>query len=84
MTLRPIEVGSKSHVRGMLSPGVTLGDHVFVEKLAVVPEGAQISDGMYVAGNPAVVTGKAPSSMKYENWLAGKNSERARVDAFGC
>jgi len=71
MTLRPIEVGSKSHVRGMLSPGVTLGDHVFVEKLAVVPEGAQISDGMYVAGNSAVVTGKAPS-MKFENWFAGK------------
>jgi acyl-CoA synthetase (AMP-forming)/AMP-acid ligase II len=71
ITLRPIVIGDNSMVRGMLQPGVTIGENSTVEKLAVVLEGCQVPDRVSVAGNPAVVVGRAPKRKGPNYFLMG-------------
>ena len=71
MALRPIEIGDNSTVRGMLCPGVKVGENVDVQKLSVVPEGASIEDNVEVEGNPAFIAdAKDPiEASRYFFWL---------------
>lgn len=71
MTFRSIVVGSRSKIRGMLSPGATVGENSLVEKLAVVPEGCKVGDRVIVSGNPGVVTGRPPLAQPRIWWLVG-------------
>ena len=67
MLLKPIVIGPKAVVRGMLEPGVVVGKRALVERLAVVPADAMIPERQRVAGNPAVQIGPAPK-LQYYGW----------------
>ncbi|CAB9504037.1 Putative fatty-acid--CoA ligase FadD21 [Seminavis robusta] len=69
--LRPIVIGQNSVIRGMLQPGVTVGEGCTVEKLAVLPEGSQLEDRVSVAGNPAVIIGRAPKRKEFNYLILG-------------
>jgi len=71
MAFRPITIGNHSEIRGMLSPGVTVGENVVVEKLSVVPEGSQVEDRVNISGNPGVVTGRPRKQQTSLWWLVG-------------
>ncbi|CAB9514439.1 D-alanine--D-alanyl carrier protein ligase [Seminavis robusta] len=75
ITFRPIMVGEKCQVSGMVSLGASIGDDSKVEKLSVVEEGSQVPDGVLARGNPACNAGSfEPSNSKY--W------EESLLDAF--
>jgi hypothetical protein len=59
MIFRMIEIGANSTVRGMLSPGVTLGEGAYIERRSVIEEGGQVPAGTYATGNPAFCTKNA-------------------------
>ncbi|CAB9500899.1 expressed unknown protein [Seminavis robusta] len=65
MIFRSITIGTKSYVRGFLSPGVRVGRKAHVAKLSVVPEGSVIPEKTLAAGNPAVLAGSAPKHTYY-------------------
>ncbi|CAB9520011.1 D-alanine--D-alanyl carrier protein ligase [Seminavis robusta] len=75
ITFRPITVGGKCHVSGMVSLGASIGDGSKVEKLSVVEEGAQVPNGVLARGNPACHAGSfEPSNSQF--W------EESLLDAF--
>ncbi|CAB9512743.1 Putative fatty-acid--CoA ligase FadD21 [Seminavis robusta] len=71
MAFRPISIGARSKVRGMLSLGTQIGEGVYVDKLAVVPEGATVDDHVKLAGNPAFVADEQDDADfgEYHCWL---------------
>ena len=71
MIFKKIRIGKKSVVRGMLCPGVVVGQRCVVEPLTVLPEDAVIPDKHGVVGNPGILTNK-PRKVHYYGWgLAG-------------
>jgi acetyltransferase-like isoleucine patch superfamily enzyme len=64
LSFRRISVQKNSVIGGMLSPGVTIGEAAKVEESSVVFEGAQVPEGILVAGNPAFVSGKKKRNAK--------------------
>jgi hypothetical protein len=71
LRFRRISVQKNSVISGMLSPGVTIGEAAKVEKGSVVFEGAQVPEGVLVAGNPAFVSAKIQLSPKPSWWKLG-------------
>jgi carbonic anhydrase/acetyltransferase-like protein (isoleucine patch superfamily) len=65
-------VQKNSVISGMLSPGVTVGEAAQVDKNSVAFEqGAQVPEGVLVAGNPAFVSRKIQLSPKLSWWKLG-------------
>jgi acyl-CoA synthetase (AMP-forming)/AMP-acid ligase II len=71
LRFRRILVQKNSIIGGMLSPGVTIGEAAKVEKSSVVFEGAQVPEGILVAGNPAFASGKIQLSPNLSWWKLG-------------
>ncbi|CAB9527997.1 Putative fatty-acid--CoA ligase FadD21 [Seminavis robusta] len=57
LRFRPIRIGDGCMVKGQVGPGVVLGDGSKVEKLAAVPEGAQVPTSAIARGSPAHQSG---------------------------
>ncbi|CAB9527913.1 Putative fatty-acid--CoA ligase FadD21 [Seminavis robusta] len=53
LRFRPIEIEDHSTIRGHLGLGSVVGEAARVERLAAVPEGSQIPDGVVAEGSPA-------------------------------
>lgn len=60
LRFRSVSVAKNSVVRGILFPGVCVGENSFVERRSVVSEGAEIPSGTLATGNPAFNAGSAP------------------------
>ena len=56
LRFRSISVGERSAVKGMVSPGVSVGKGASIDNLSVVPEGGQVPDESRVIGNPGFIT----------------------------
>lgn len=81
MAFRPISVGNRCVIRGILSPGVKIGNGVYVEMLSVVPEGADVEDNVKLTGNPAFVADEKDESdsPRFPYWLPVGISKMAWV-----
>ena len=55
LRFRSISVGKRSAVKGMISPGVSVGKGASIERLSVVPEGGQVPEESQVVGNPGFI-----------------------------
>lgn len=72
LRFRSTSIGASCIVKGMVSPGASVGDDSFVECLAVVQEGAQVPTLSYVTGNPAYLLRQNSSAqMKRKSSLLG-------------
>ena len=58
LRLISVNIGSSCVVKGMVSPGSSIGDGARVESLSVVPEAATVPEKVCVLGNPAFVNTK--------------------------
>ena len=58
MVMRPIAIGSRCNISGMVSPGVSIGDRCKLTKLSALQEGAQVPDDVLAKGSPAYYAGK--------------------------
>lgn len=56
---RPILIGGGCNIKGMVSPGSSIGDGSYLENFSVLPEGAQVPDESKIVGNPAFISGKS-------------------------
>ena len=62
LRFRPVRIGKFCRVRGYMGLGAILGDRSDVERLAAVPEGAQVPEQALVEGSPAFYTGQSSLS----------------------
>ena len=68
MIFRPISIGARSTVHGLLGPGVTLGEGILVHKLSVLAPGSLVEDYFSVYGNPGYIADEI-GAKNYPCWL---------------
>ncbi len=66
LEFRPIYIGINCIVKGVVSVGASVRDNAIIDKLSVVPEGARVSAGGHVVGNPGYDIKHASSSTMYK------------------
>ena len=71
LTFRQTSIEKNSVVKGMLCPGVSIGEGSFVDKQAVVAEGAQVPCRRLVVGSPAFSLGTSEPSWTHSWWKLG-------------
>ena len=71
LRFRQTSVGKNSVVRGMICPGVAIGEGSFIEKQAVAAEGAQVPCRRLVVGSPAFTVGTSEPSWGHSWWKLG-------------
>ena len=71
LNFRQTSVGKNSVVKGMLCPGVTVGEGSLIEKQSVVAEGAQVPCRRLVVGSPAFTMGTSEPSWGHSWWKLG-------------
>lgn len=65
---RQVSIGRNSTVKGLVRPGVQLGEGAFAETLSVVTEGSQVPPGVAASGNPAFNIGPIAHSRMCCSW----------------
>ena len=71
LRFRKTSIGSDCTVRGMVSPGASVGDESYVESLAVIQECAHVPSLSVATGNPAYLSTKHTGHRESKSWLLG-------------
>jgi len=73
LRFRRIQVGRKCVIRGLVGIGACIGDLSYIERLAAVPEGAQVPVNMYAKGSPALCHGEYTQPEELDNMSSTSN-----------
>jgi len=73
LRFRRIQVGRQCVIRGLVGIGACIGDLSYIERLAAVPEGAQVPSKSYAKGSPALCHGEYAQREELDNVSSTSN-----------